>query len=304
MDEQHKVRLMAPFSMRCNTCGEWVYKGKKFNARKENAVGETYLSIQIYRYVAHTLWHWPADRPLALASFYIRCPRCSAEITFKTDPENSDYTCEHGAQRNFEPWRDQADAAEAAKLEREAAEENNPMKHLENRTEDTKREIDILDALDEMRSVRARQERVGIDSALSLQAEETRADLQAEFEEDEAEVQKYFGASKTSGGGGNGGDGNDDDDDDDEDQVLEEIDLFDLVSTVKAKPAVPSSSASSSASSSSKPVAVPILESPAPASSKPAAVPAPKSAAQVAEEAKKRKQASNPLGIVVKKKAT
>lgn len=36
-----------------------------------------YLTIKIYR-------------------FYIRCPRCSAEITFKTDPKNADYVCEHG----------------------------------------------------------------------------------------------------------------------------------------------------------------------------------------------------------------
>ena len=24
---QYKVRLMAPFSMRCSTCGEYIYKG-------------------------------------------------------------------------------------------------------------------------------------------------------------------------------------------------------------------------------------------------------------------------------------
>ena len=27
------VRLMAPFSMKCTTCGEYIYKGRKFNAR-------------------------------------------------------------------------------------------------------------------------------------------------------------------------------------------------------------------------------------------------------------------------------
>ena len=49
---------------RCLTCGNYVYKGKKFNARKEDAKGEKYLGIQIYR-------------------FYIRCPQCLSEITFK-----------------------------------------------------------------------------------------------------------------------------------------------------------------------------------------------------------------------------
>ncbi|KAI8846620.1 hypothetical protein BC829DRAFT_262909 [Chytridium lagenaria] len=67
-DEQHKVRLMTPFSMRCDACGEYIYKGKKFNARKERVEGETYLGIQIFR-------------------FYIRCTRCSAEITFRRTPK-------------------------------------------------------------------------------------------------------------------------------------------------------------------------------------------------------------------------
>jgi hypothetical protein len=53
------VRLMAPFPMKCTACGEYIYKGRKFNARKETTE-EKYYSIPIYR-------------------FYIRCTRCSGE---------------------------------------------------------------------------------------------------------------------------------------------------------------------------------------------------------------------------------
>ena len=53
-----------PSSYRCLTCGNYVYKGRKFNSRKEDAKGENYLGLQIYR-------------------FYIRCPECLSEITFK-----------------------------------------------------------------------------------------------------------------------------------------------------------------------------------------------------------------------------
>ncbi len=49
---------------------------------------QKYLGIQIFR-------------------FYFKCTKCSAEITFKTDPQNSDYTVESGASRNFEPWREE-----------------------------------------------------------------------------------------------------------------------------------------------------------------------------------------------------
>ncbi|KAJ3054522.1 hypothetical protein HK097_001597 [Rhizophlyctis rosea] len=146
-DQQHTVRLMTPFSMRCVRCGEYIYKGKKFNARKERVEGENYLGIQSYR-------------------FYIKCPVCSSEITFKTDYKNADYVAEHGAQRNFEPWRDDTAAEDSRKAERAQAEENNPMKALENRTLDSKREMDILDALDEIRTRNARNERVDADSLL------------------------------------------------------------------------------------------------------------------------------------------
>ena len=86
---------------------------------------------------------------------------CSAEITFKTDPKNTDYTAEHGASRNFEPWREEKAVEEEDRLAKLEEEENNPMKALENRTIDSKREMDILDALHDIRARNARNERVG-----------------------------------------------------------------------------------------------------------------------------------------------
>ncbi|RIB06519.1 CWC16 protein, partial [Gigaspora rosea] len=170
-DAQHKVRLMTPYAMRCETCGEYIYKGKKFNARKETVEGETYLSIKIFR-------------------FYIKCPRCSAEITFKTDPRNTDYIAEHGASRNFEPWREERIAGEESKLQKELEEENNPMKALENRTIDSKREMDILDALDEIRTRNARNERVDSDALLDKMLESDQNDEKSEKEKEEEEDEK------------------------------------------------------------------------------------------------------------------
>ena len=146
--KQHTVRLMAPFSMRCNTCGEFIYKGRKFNARKETVEEEMYLTIKIYR-------------------FYVRCPQCGAEITFKTDPQNADYVSEHGAKRNFEPWREEEQITEAMKIKRQLEEENNPLKALENKAIDSKREIDIAEGLDEIRTGNARLEHVDTDTLIS-----------------------------------------------------------------------------------------------------------------------------------------
>jgi rubredoxin len=156
--------------MRCETCGDYIYKGKKFNARKERVEGDDYLGIHIFR-------------------FYIRCPRCASEITFKTDPKNSDYVAEHGAQRNFEPWREDEEASEEKKVEREQEEENNPMKALENRTMESKREMDILDALDEIRTKNAQIERVDAEVLLdkifkTKQAQKEKIARQQEDEDD------------------------------------------------------------------------------------------------------------------------
>ncbi|KAK9457358.1 CWC16 protein, partial [Dipodascopsis uninucleata] len=149
------VRLMAPFSMRCLTCGEYIYKGKKFNARKENT-GEKYLGISVLR-------------------FYIRCTRCSSEITFKTDPKNSDYAAERGAARNFEPWREQNDAEETVeeRLERlEREEQEDAMAELESKVLDSKREIAIADALDEIRTRNAVNDHIDPDSVIGKIHEE------------------------------------------------------------------------------------------------------------------------------------
>jgi hypothetical protein len=148
------VRLMAPFSLRCIACGEYMYRGRKFNARKETPQGEKYLGIQLYR-------------------FYIRCTRCSAEIVFRTDPKNQDYVVERGAKRNTDPWKrgldgggveEETDEQRLDRLEREMAEaegeeERNAMAELEAKTEDAKREMAVADALDEIRSRNARLER-------------------------------------------------------------------------------------------------------------------------------------------------
>ena len=48
-----------------------------------------------------------------------RSTLCSAEITFKTDPKNTDYAAEHGASRNFEPWRDEKAVEEEKDLEQQ-----------------------------------------------------------------------------------------------------------------------------------------------------------------------------------------
>lgn len=63
---------------------------------------------------------------------------------------------EHGATRNYDARRDVQAAEEVLKQMREDDEEGNAMAFLENRTNDSKREIEINDALEELRHLNKR----------------------------------------------------------------------------------------------------------------------------------------------------
>ncbi|KAH9882552.1 hypothetical protein J1614_000788 [Plenodomus biglobosus] len=175
------VRLMAPFSMKCTHCGEFIYKGRKFNARKETT-DEKYYAIAIFR-------------------FYIRCTRCSGEITFKTDPKNMDYECERGAKRNFEPWREaklneETEEERLDRIEREEA-ERDAMKELETKVLDAKTEMAIADALDEIRSRNARLEKVDKDGTTAHVGPDPVDDRRQRQEEEDAEAARQAFANRS-----------------------------------------------------------------------------------------------------------
>eukprot|EP01066_Platyproteum_vivax_P011528 Platyproteum_vivax@DN5236_c0_g1_i1.p1 len=144
------VRMMFPFSLSCNTCGEYTWVGKKFNSQVERIKDEDYLGLPIWR-------------------FYARCPHCRAEIVFKTDPKNAEYTLETGGTRTYEAHKD-ADAADNFLKEWHSEKiEGNAMLELEKKTFDTQQEMETLNALDEIRHTNKRQGKRNemIDNALN-----------------------------------------------------------------------------------------------------------------------------------------
>ena len=139
---------MQPYNMRCLTCGEYIYKGKKFNASQETVRNETYLGAPAfihsfipfppYQFCAHAA---QGSASSASTSAARAAPRRSAsrptprtpttrpsKVWWKDLPHcivccNCAVLTVPGATRNFEVWR-QADSTDDSK----EVEEDNPMK--------------------------------------------------------------------------------------------------------------------------------------------------------------------------------
>ncbi|CAG9536596.1 unnamed protein product [Cercopithifilaria johnstoni] len=175
-NRQFVQRVMAPYNMQCDTCHEYIYKGKKFNMRRETADGETYLGLKIFR-------------------FYFRCPNCLAEITFKTDLENCDYQQEHGATRLFEAFK-LYQQEEKAKETKEEEEKKDPMKMLEKRTKMSRAEMEALGKLEELQETNRRHETFGPDQYFQNLVKAQAEALRLQEDDDEKFIQKLYGRTE------------------------------------------------------------------------------------------------------------
>jgi len=178
-DNQMTVRMMLPMSVRCNQCGEYLYKGKKFNSKKETVVGEEYLGVKIFR-------------------FYMKCTNCCSEFTIKTDPKNSDYNAELNCSRNFEPWRENEKLIEETKKARADEEAGDAIKALENKTMDSKIELAIIEALEEIKADNSQKGAISPDQVIESYKRRHESMIQAQNEVDDQELQNIV--FKSSGG--------------------------------------------------------------------------------------------------------
>ncbi|OWB82912.1 hypothetical protein B5S33_g1541 [[Candida] boidinii] len=185
------VRLMAPFSMRCTKCGEYIAKMKKFNAKKENTK-EDYLGVKIVK-------------------FHIKCPMCYGEIVFKTDPKTSDFVPESGAVRNYDPQKKKPEEEEKVEtmdqiLKRLENEEINERMASEGKTSETtveqlekklkaqQQEQDMIDEIEYIQEKNSRIERSNqFENSLikKIETNNIKNKIQLE-EEDQAAAQKAF----------------------------------------------------------------------------------------------------------------
>ena len=163
--------------MRCNTCGDYIAKGKKFNARKETVETESYLGLKIFR-------------------FYFKCPRCMQEITFKTDPKNMDYEVEHGATPNFKALKLAEQQAVQEQKDLEEEEKLNPMKLLENRTKQSKREMENIEALEDLKELNQRNRNLIFEAPINLTDDMLAAQQQMSAQEIQEAIDREYDAEE------------------------------------------------------------------------------------------------------------
>ena len=148
-ERQDNVRMMLPFSFKCDTCGNYFRTGTKINMRKETVENQDYLGIPIYR-------------------FYLKCLLCYTEMSMTTDPKNHDYRLEHGGTRMYESWKDARAAEEMLKKIRENEEEGDNIKLLEYKTYDSRKEMNESEALTEIRGMSLRNAKTELEDMIDV----------------------------------------------------------------------------------------------------------------------------------------
>ncbi|CAA7019559.1 unnamed protein product [Microthlaspi erraticum] len=169
-NQQKKIRFMLPVRIRCNTSGTYMSEGTKFNCRQEEVVGEIYA------------WE------IKIVRFYIKCTNCSAEVTIITDPKNNGYTVESGATCLYNNRHEEE--------EKEVINEN-ALESLEKRTIVSKREIEVMATLDEMKSMKSRRASVSVDSMLEALSKREKQEEEEKEEEEEVLIKSIRFGKRT-----------------------------------------------------------------------------------------------------------
>lgn len=134
---------------------------------------------------------------LRIYRFYIRCTACMGEISFRTDPANTDYVLEAGATRNFEALSKAEKQAEEEERARREELSTNPMKLLEERTEASKNEMARMEALEELQELNRRQVKVDYEELLTRYENSRKEAAVSQEQQDEAYVQSIFGRDES-----------------------------------------------------------------------------------------------------------
>ncbi|KAK1442992.1 Saf4/Yju2 protein [Babesia gibsoni] len=127
------IRMMFPFTFRCEQCRDFTYIGTKMNSKVMRLKEDTYLGIEKHR-------------------FFAKCPHCSNQIIFKTDPQHGDYLLESGGTRTYDANLDAELAADAiSKEEDEKANQQDKTEKMMEKADHAYEEYEELERLNALK---------------------------------------------------------------------------------------------------------------------------------------------------------
>ncbi|GAB66088.1 hypothetical protein PCYB_082490 [Plasmodium cynomolgi strain B] len=130
------IRMMYPFTLKCNKCKSFTYVGTKFNSKVEKLRDESYLNIPIWQ-------------------FYGKCFECKNEIIFKTDPKNGDYILIAGGIRTYDAHKEQ-EIADDYYRENNIIKEEDKLKNKEKESYNALLELKTNEQLEELKNINRR----------------------------------------------------------------------------------------------------------------------------------------------------
>ncbi|VWU49889.1 conserved protein, unknown function [Hepatocystis sp. ex Piliocolobus tephrosceles] len=131
------IRMMYPFTLRCNKCKSFTYVGTKFNSRVEKLRDEHYLNIPIWK-------------------FYGKCSECNNAFVFKTDPKNGDYVLIEGGIRTYDAHKEQVVADNYYNNTSEKVDETDKVKKTEKESYNASIELQMNEQLEELQKLNIR----------------------------------------------------------------------------------------------------------------------------------------------------
>ena len=141
--------MIVPMTVQCLTCNAYIYKGTKFNCKKETVEDENYCGLKIYR-------------------FYFKCTSCSNQFTLKTDPQNSTYVCERGVKALSDPRREEMKKREAEMEQRKKEAEQDVVKRIEQQSKDAMKEMKEVERLEQLKIMQKKNDSISIDDLLDF----------------------------------------------------------------------------------------------------------------------------------------
>eukprot|EP00792_Barthelona_sp_PAP020_P001750 TRINITY_DN1281_c0_g1_i1.p1 TRINITY_DN1281_c0_g1~~TRINITY_DN1281_c0_g1_i1.p1 ORF type:complete len:221 (+),score=73.98 TRINITY_DN1281_c0_g1_i1:28-690(+) len=122
-------RIECPFTIQCDECNDYLYRGTKFHTHKYVVKDEDYLGFKLFE-------------------FHLHCKTCGNVVILRTDPQNATFIVKEGGKMLAKHIREK----EEEEKEKDNLQITDTMTQMEKLAERKRREIEVSKQLAEIQS--------------------------------------------------------------------------------------------------------------------------------------------------------